>query len=69
MAERGFCPQCGTPVAFRYNAGQDIDLPSALFDDPETFPPQDELWTASRRSWSRLNPNLTHHAQDRVEGK
>ncbi len=64
-AERGFCPTCGTPVAFRYNQGRDIDLPCVLFDDPEVFPPQDEIWTDSRRSWVAEDPHLRQHAQDR----
>jgi len=64
-AERGFCPECGTPVAFVYNQGRDIDLPSVLFDDPERFRPGDEIWTDSRRSWVVLNARLPHHAQER----
>jgi len=64
-AERGFCPTCGTPVAFLYNEGRDIDLPSVLFDEPEAFPPQDEIWTDSRRSWAAEDPHLRQHAQGR----
>ena len=66
-AKRGFCPRCGTPVAFLYNDGRDIDLPSVLFDQPEAFPPQDEIWTDSRRSWVAPYPELPQHAQDRVD--
>ena len=67
-AERGFCSTCGTPVAFLYNQGRDIDLPSVLFDDPEAFAPQDEIWTDSRRSWTVLKANVPHHARERDDG-
>lgn len=64
-AERGFCPHCGSTIAFRYTQGNDIDLAVVLFDDPEAFPPDDELWTASRRRWTRLDPNLPHYVGER----
>ncbi|HEY9079535.1 GFA family protein [Magnetovibrio sp.] len=68
-AMRGFCPACGTPVAFVYNEGRDIDLPSVLFDDPEAYPPRDETWTESRRSWTVLNGQLPHHRRGRDDGE
>lgn len=66
-AERGFCPECGTPVAFVYNQGDDVDLPCVLFDDPEMFTPKDEIWTDSRRSWVVLDTQLLRHARERPE--
>lgn len=65
QAERAFCSNCGTPLAFKYNEGQDIDVPSVLFEDPEAFPPQDETWTDSRRGWSILNQHLPKHSRGR----
>lgn len=60
FGERAFCPECGTPVAFRYNTGDNIDLPSVLFEDTETFAPQDEIWIDSRQPWVKLDERLAH---------
>lgn len=65
QAERGFCSTCGSPMAFRYAPGEDVDLPSVMFDRPEDFTPDDEIWTDSRQSWTVLNAHLEHHPKDR----
>lgn len=60
FAERGFCPECGAPVAIHDFEARTVDLPVVLFDDPDAFPPQDDIWLESRRAWVALDPRLAH---------
>lgn len=39
IAKRPFCSQCGTPLGFRFNDGDKIDLTVGSFDDPSRFVP------------------------------
>lgn len=66
-AQRGFCPSCGTPVAFRYASSSDIDLPCVLFDELAVFSPEDEVWVYSRQPWTVLNAKLPHHPKGRTD--
>jgi len=49
--ERGFCPQCGTPLSFRYLDGDWISVSIGSLDHPEAFPPIDQHGIESRISW------------------
>jgi len=60
FAERGFCPECGASVSIHDFAARTLDLPVVLFDDPDVFPPQDDIWLESRRAWVALDPQLAH---------
>src|SRR5690606_41562788 len=41
IAERPFCPACGTPLGFRFLEGSDtMDLTIGSFDDPSDFRPK-----------------------------
>lgn len=37
LVRRGFCPDCGTPIA--YDAGEALEIAVAVFDDPEKVAP------------------------------
>lgn len=39
IARRPFCSRCGTPLGFRYDEGDGIDLTVGSFDDPSRFVP------------------------------
>ncbi len=39
IAERPFCPSCGTPLGFRYKDGQAADVTLGSLDDPYAFQP------------------------------
>ena len=66
QAERGFCPSCGTPLAYRADAlPGEIDLTMASLDDPEGFPPRDHVWVSRRLSWVALPPGLPAYPQAR----
>lgn len=59
---RGFCATCGTTLTYRCEGEQGtIDVTLASLDDPETFPPQSELWLEERLSWNPANPALEPH--------
>jgi len=53
LAERGFCPRCGSALVFRFIDGETIDIASATLDEPDRFAPQDNLWTASRLAYMK----------------
>ncbi len=38
-ARRGFCNQCGTPLAYDYGDAEEIELAIGAFDDPERAAP------------------------------
>lgn len=59
-AERGFCPNCGSAVTFRFAGGDSIDLAVALFDEPGAFPPREDIFTESRSTWVALDEDLPH---------
>lgn len=40
IAQRGFCAACGTPLTFRFDEGENIDLTVGSFDDPSRFVPR-----------------------------
>ena len=43
IAERAFCPDCGTPIGFRYLDSPNIDLTIGSFDDPSGFRPSTQF--------------------------
>lgn len=66
-AERGFCPECGTPVACvpasRPGETPSIDLALATFDDPRTFAPMMHVWCDSAMPWLPINDHLPRFGQ------
>jgi len=65
--ERGHCPKCGSAVTFRFKGSDDIDIATALFDEPNAFPPTFEIWTESSPSWIAHDPKLSQYAQGRTK--
>lgn len=39
IAERPFCPNCGTPLGFRFKDGAGLDVTLGSLDDPTPFRP------------------------------
>ena len=57
--ERGFCPQCGTPIFSRSDARpQLLIIRAGALDDPELAPPQVTIWTSSAPEWACMDPAL-----------
>ena len=66
IAERGFCPACGTPLTFRRVGGDATDIALATLDEADALMPEDELWTESQRAWVPVNENLPRHPRGRT---
>ena len=57
--ERGFCPDCGTPLFARLSRLPElIGIRVGALDDPSWFKPQLDFWTTSAQPWDFMNPNL-----------
>ena len=57
--DRGFCPECGSPVLIKRHRPPDLTIiAAASLDDPGGFRPQVEMWTAGAPPWAWLHPTL-----------
>jgi len=50
IACRPFCSTCGTPLGFRYNDSENIDLAVGGFDDPSAFYPTSNFGAESKHA-------------------
>lgn len=67
-AERTFCSDCGTSLTFRFLAvPQEIDVTVASLDDPETFRPEDHIWTEFGISWAQTEDGLPRYPRRRED--
>jgi hypothetical protein len=67
---RGFCPACGTPLAYDWG-GPALELAIGAFDEPERIPPIIQVGLEHRLSWfSRLAdlPTRTPKEQAMADG-
>lgn len=56
---RGFCRECGSPLAARADLIPDIQgISVASLDDPSTVELTANIWTASVQPWDCLSPTL-----------
>ena len=51
VAERDFCPRCGTPLTFRYIDGATVGVTIGSLDDPNAVTPATNFGTESKVSW------------------
>ena len=51
LAERDFCPSCGTPLSFRRIDGPKIEIMTGTFDRPDRLVPIRQYGTESRLGW------------------
>jgi hypothetical protein len=51
IAERGFCPTCGTPLTFRYLDSDLINISIGSLDRPVSVRPGKQYGTESRLPW------------------
>jgi hypothetical protein len=55
--ERGFCPNCGSPVATRLERLPELlGLQAGSLDDPSRYKPVMEMFVASAQPWDHLSP-------------
>jgi hypothetical protein len=59
MTRRGFCPDCGSPVAVKTDSNPHIiGIRSASLDNPSWFKPEMNAWTSDAHPWDEMNPGL-----------
>ena len=61
IAERGFCPNCGSSIAMRYYPQEPSDILAILvmtLDNPEDFAPTRHMCVESRVPWLDLHDDL-----------
>lgn len=59
LAERAFCPACGSAIGMRMTAKPDeIDLMLGLLDAPGAVRPASHIWWAERVPWFALMDDL-----------
>lgn len=62
---RGFCKDCGGPVAARLGVlPQIIAVPANSLDDASVFRPEYETWVSRTLSWDLLDPKLPRLEQN-----
>jgi len=66
---RGFCGTCGSAISYENAAAPDsIDLTTLSLDDPNAFPPAQEVWLEHRIPWEAANPALDHYPRGSASG-
>jgi len=50
MAQRGFCKDCGTPLAYKFHADE-IAVMTCTLDDPTAAPPTEQYGVESVVPW------------------
>ncbi len=68
-ATREFCRDCGSPLFWRADKGEDITVPLGSLDDAEAMPkPSYELWTERRLHWVPELPGIKSYRQEPARG-
>jgi hypothetical protein len=52
VADRHFCPECGTHIVSRLESGPFLAVKAGTLDEPLSLQPQMEIWTASAQPWA-----------------
>ena len=57
--DRGFCPDCGSPLFIKLARLPDsVAIQAASLDDPTIHRPAMDVFTASAQPWDHMNPEL-----------
>jgi hypothetical protein len=63
--ERGFCPECGSPVVINESADPSlVIIQAASLDDPSWVQPVMDIFTSSAQPWDHMNPVLPKFARE-----
>ena len=63
--ERGFCPECGTPLFGRNrDALELLVIKIGSLDDPSQFKPQVDIWTKSAQPWTLMSSDTRKFPKD-----
>jgi len=58
LANRGFCNECGSPIAFQYRGSGHITIWVGTLDHPEDFKPEAHWGVESRLPWVNIDSHL-----------
>jgi hypothetical protein len=58
IAERGFCPNCGTPLMFRYFGSDHYTIHVGSLDHPEEVRPNEHSGIESQVPWLTIHDDL-----------
>ena len=66
--ERGFCPNCGSPLTVTSAHRPDVlGLQAGSLDDPSTYQPMLDVFTSSSQPWDKMDPKLQKYSQSLSE--
>jgi hypothetical protein len=66
MVERGFCPNCGSPVIEKAERlPSALGIPAGSLDDPTLYRPSMDLYTDSAPPWDSMLPDTTKFPRGR----
>lgn len=52
IAERGFCPHCGSPMVLAYDGQSEIAVHAGTLSNPNVFPPTYHYGSEARLAWA-----------------
>jgi hypothetical protein len=59
---RGFCGSCGTALTYENSKNPlTIDITTLSLDDPNRFPPDEEVWLEDKVSWQITDASRGQH--------
>jgi hypothetical protein len=57
--ERGFCPECGSPLIIKAQGSPDaLYISAASLDDPSRHKPSAQIWMKSAQPWDHIDDAL-----------
>jgi len=69
FATRQFCAACGSPLTWRRDGRDDMDVFLGSLDEPERMPkPPKQLWTQHRIPWVPSMPEIKGFRRSEAEG-
>jgi hypothetical protein len=67
---RRFCATCGSALSYEHaNSAGTIDITTLTLDEPNSFPPGQEVWLEDRIPWQPVNPRLRQSPRGGSEAK
>ena len=65
---RSFCAQSGTSLTYQSeNSPATIDVTTSTLDNPEDYPPTEEVWLSHKLPWQAPNKKNQQYAKDSPE--
>ena len=59
-----YCNDCGSTVGYRRSERpHHIDVTTGTLDDPNLYPPSDEIWLSQKIGWEELHPAMRRFAR------